>query len=1602
MKLVALTVNNMEVRGLQLPAPFIQENALNTLFNVEAKQLTGLVFDNARATVWVGLGKNIVPMTVPASIKSLEDVAEGLESMEDLYALKFFCFLKKAGIASIQLVSNWDSEEIDSILTAELDEEESVEDFVKEVQSMTEPQPEQQGEADGQLSVVPETTVQEEVPANGETPAADENTNTEKEQESVDMTQVNKAIEEAKKVQEEAAAKLVEMNRDKSVMNENNKFTTVLQYGPATVIKSKALRLKAGDKSSQVMSLQAYVLGSIPFIFDTKGNALKPLEMDLADSYSKEVVVQSEDKNGKVKMEKKVVFSDNVRLLASEHNKVELMKIKESETAFILSNESAQSRIASQGKLANVEVYTASGEVASLRVQDATNLAVLDFNTPPMVEIPEIVMNTLFYGSGIHFRTRAASADIMSIKSVEELVQYTPSNSTPSQERQAKVTFIAQTKKLDVYDYLEQMGNEIRGYGKKKTLTLNGKEVEMFMFDVQKNSKRFGLLGSASKELKGFSKVFGKLVKRTILGEDAEGNVIEEFVTSTGLKVLNAPDVKGLTTQMAKVFNTDIANYNPGHSNAKPSLPAFINWVVNLTDGGIVSDESMFGPLLVAEGLVAKKRNGRMRGYAHQFRMNFQVKGLNVVAAGVKELTGYDMILFDGARKTDLLGLLEDGRELEYHVMLVAATFKEDAMAGISAQAMNNLNVNHELVTEIASENIAKVEAALLDTEKRDEAFAMMNDGKDLADMVEHRNILSKPFGVMKFVQTNPVVWEDVYAKLEIKAEIIEFMKTHKGGYLHVNAKNNYMFTDLFAVLKAVGRVHEGDMSMRVKEDDLAANKGEVVLPMMDAEGNRYFHEGDIMSIRSPHVVNDETQFAKAVNPLKSENAELAKYWALWLEGGFIDGITFFTAIDLMVPASSGADFDGDTSLIILEKRIVDAVEKTPQYVNFHTKIDADKPKGDTSAWAYKFNESGVLVGGYLKDGKLATVAQYEAAMSEGLELVYSKDSNVLLGEGCPWKNPAAAPAFNLPKGYVQDGYNVYIPADKIDSAEAYKAWVDAIHVVIGNSIQASDIGSMSNIVMAITNGINYVNKLIAKMTEENRMDEVGRLKVELQYMTNMREVFVPIVWYSIDAAKHGGEYKTVLKAWMKWCENGKTLKAESQKQSAKSMSRVCGPLPKEFNASTREITEVKYGIILPNVIRQAKFQMASKKGAVATNLQMYANAMALIVKKAEEDRNKIPANDNNIRGVAYSILNGTDFNSGLAKKIYAYFSEQYEKQDAELSKEIREMKNATREALSRHATDFDSMNNAKQTAMVKRFFPNYQDVRSKQKQLLAVIRQQLRMELIKRDMDIVKFAASAYLYAYELAIDLEKRNAKANAKAPVYALWKLLDEELVYMLASVDGARIAPAKAQNIVFGMTNLYFVATEAFHASAKKIQLNNKELAITSGDKGMNVYLVEAGKDVTDADLIGICSGYAAHKLVNGFSYRVSNPRITNVGKNNTGITMDLGTVYCYGNKFEGVQGQAAKAFYNRTASAKSQFPIALYGKGVMEDLQGSKFVAINSKGVTFFGIEVEGKIKPVAKALTTVNFPEGVVYELDAQVSDFTGQLTVFVYGSNKR
>ena len=1306
------------------------------------------------------------------------------------------------------------------------------------------------------------------------------------------------------------------------------------------VVRTVEVKGKEKGKSVRAMSRQMSLAGATFFrVADNKGSLIR---VPMAQVLNYKAAFTN------AKGEQEIGLRKDIIIVGTEGNSIEKMAI-EPNSSYIVMNEAAQSRTISQHNVKEFEVFNTMAELTTTKVYDARNVLTIDFNGldgEQMKELKTVLINHIFR-FGVWVRHELATQDITAVSSLKELMQYKPLLDTPSQKRQAKVTFFADKKDFTRIDALRAAGNHMVAYAKtnKDGLTPFVKEVEgkkYNVLNVQKNATRFGLLGSSSTELVEFKSKFGK-IKSVEVTE--QGNVI---TTTTGLRVLLCDDVFGVTKQAAKVFNTEIKNNKPSDADAQPSLMTAedFEWNVNTTDGMILSDAKVFAKMLKKQGLGGCRRNGKLRGYTHQFRMNLQVKGLNAVMPKVKEITGFDIILFDGARKTNMVAAMEQGIQLDYHVMQSAATFMNDAMASVSAQIMNNLDLPYELSIAIARKSFADA-AEKLRTEVIDAEVNEVEIEEEMEQEEVTAAFRSREFGYKKFVGVNELVLKDAYAKDEIEMAVKEMMKQHQGGRLFVQGKNNYMVSDLFATLLAVA-----DGSFTVTTETAVLNEGEVAIAMMDKETKaRYFHVGAISSNRSPEVSADEVQKAQSVD------VSAVQWYKEALEGGFLDGLTIFSSLDLMVPASSGADFDGDTSLIIVQDNVVEAIKTTPQYVNFHTKENVEYVV-----------ENGVIQG----------------AMVDG-ELVKNSD---ILGEGCPWTNPAEAPAFNLPEGFIQQGFDLLVPVEKLDTDEAYTAWMDAAHQVIQMSIMPSDIGSMSNITMALTNAVNFVRMELANAEGDIALE----LGAELTYLEKMLDVFTAIVWWSIDAAKHGGEYKTILNAWMQWT-NKKGMEKELASDEV-NCKRLIGYLPSVVDAQGN-VLDAKVGILLPAALRESKDKFTSEKAmSMTTNLHVYTELVKEEIQAVEDGRELIRVNSNNLLSEVQPLLEGTDFPVKEAQELYASAVKNLNDILRPMNEKQNQIRNVVTASLDDQGINHKGMNTAKLNDMVKKSNPEYIQLSVNKNITRSQIRHQLRMAVINRGWDVAQFAAAVYVSEYMKAMENEKANVggaegatkqqRARAqKAPITQLWTLLEEELMVMLTAIKGAKIKVGKTTEMnteLHNITDLYFDVAEGFEP--KNPIYANRNFFITKNQ----VWVANEQNNAPEL-LAGTLTGYTGYKFVPAYTYLAS---VSLLNVTTKGVKYAVDRLFVRPVEYVDAKAVQTEEVYEAPAQetqaqAVAAIPVETQYNAINFPQQG-QFVAIRSKGKMYFGIQQANGVQTLAVSKADVTTAqEGVMYNVDIQL-----------------
>lgn len=1301
------------------------------------------------------------------------------------------------------------------------------------------------------------------------------------------------------------------------------------------------------------------------------------------------------------------VLSNDIVFVASENANVKEMKTA-TKSIYQTMSESGTARVAADFKMTEFTVLNTRHEEVTFEAYDNRMLGIADFGS--------VLNNDFWTAFGIRhmFRTGfyTMKDGVNQVRTMDDIIQYVPMFDTPAQKRLGKATFFALelANQESQVALLKLMGHEILGYAKLK----NGK----YVLNAQKTGTRFGLDSSSSLPLTGWNEAFGT----PVFEKDAEGrNIIEKDVhgnavirTTTGVSMLLCDDTTAEVMAASFVFCADRMKGAQANNSVTPVIETANNFMfrVNATDGSIYSDAKLFAPLLRKQKLGGTVRNGKMRGYAHQFRTQFQDKGLNVVLPYVKELTGYDIIFFDGARKTDLAHILASGRTMRYHVMLSASVFTEENKNMLSPQMINNLDLPREVLTGIAAENIKLAKEAINDKEKALEIYSINNTGKS-AELTEEeaeqgmegvqdlkvisdeqRRKLNEEFGIKRYLSVNSVIWEDAACKREVQGEVKEFVNSHKNGYLAVHAKNNYMVSDVYASLLAVA---DGTFTITPGKCVLGKRQVAVAMYKKDEEGKviRSFYEGRIVSIRSPHVMHEETQVAEAVNVVEvakqfdakaewTANVSAEVFYAAALEGGYLDGLTLFSSDDIMIPASSGADQDGDTSLIIIDERIVKFVTDSKQYMNY-SMVEGKE----------YVVENHRLVGAMI-DGELVT------------------DSSVL-EEGAVWSDPAEAPEFNLPKGITQvvkNGkrtFDIEIPAEMIETPEAYKAWTDAIQSTMEVSLKTSQIGRLSNIQMAVVNGLNFLAMGL-------QADPTNQLLVqEYAFFNRMKFVIGYAVWQEIDAAKHGGAYAEALENWLAWFQDEDSMVFELE-QAHVNMKRIIGKTPKlRHNDGVVEEIETKFAVVLPDSLREAKYAapVTPVHGAITTNLHMYGedvkamyeNEQTILAEISEADYNIIPQ----MNAIVSTITDQAEYDSYVAtfKSAVAMFQDDFYlgapnpyNVKRNFTEKAGRRKKLFQQKMEDKFVNFSDMPVAKQNAIMKQQEvvaegeQSYYDIKVGEKVAVTRIKNELRRYLIMNNIDVVKFTATSYVLSYQSEMGAKVVNGRnARAELPAYIFWRLLEDEMFLVLSHLEGAQLK--------------YSAHPEQAHIDS--IYMN--AMAGTTLNKEYGALFIKNRFVFADVEMtqpIAYISGYSVYEFLNDVVYRVDSAVIdSKKGKLSQEITAAkfiTKDVMFYGLRtsqpvtataeqvyVDGMpEGEAVNALsgaevVETVQAAATDYPmydVTLFDgftPATLQAQQGVRFLITRANGVSYIGMQVDGQ---AAVAVGTFNFESASVQEGD--------------------
>lgn len=721
-----------------------------------------------------------------------------------------------------------------------------------------------------------------------------------------------------------------------------------------------------------------------------------------------------------------------------------------------------------------------------------------------LLELAKIVQKFILNGIALH--------------NGQEFVLYTPNSASPAQTRKGEAAFYEfatanrSTLENNLKDHNLRVTAVYSRFNASFELSVYGGEQDgKWKFKVDKDPKRLDMAASGSRFSTVMEALFGEM---EIIREGDYTNGVggKEHVTvlQSKHKMLNGRkrriiligDMMRTVTERAVIVK---------RAEVPTLIEEDIEFVKNMTDGGILFSEEVAYYL---------KQEGNMKDEGQSVQAR-GANGLKPFAYGtykLRQMTGADMVFMDGAMKLDLLPSLLDG-SFKLSIVQASRMEEEEDMALIATQALLAMDVpqkNMKLLNMFTASYVksapfdGKMALKLLNVES--DYYDKMEQGEVEADAIDEpeeveveeaevdTNVVLDDvlIDIKDLLATNPEIIKDMAVKRKVQNLLTKPLeKIKKGGILVKDTKMRHMGFDIFMVVKAiqgvVDELFQGKAPVVKYVDSIPAGCAIVV----DSKGN--LRRGYFLAVRYPILKKEEVRKVLAVDTLANEEA--MKYYVEAAKAGFFKGLVLFNSVDMTTEAMSGADFDGDTCLVIFNQYVVNSFKNKVKMLDFF------------------------------------------------------KDENGEVKGGCPWARPEEAPdVFALVGDFIEaNKLNVeqevvngqrtwtlkFDASDVTDEKRAELVYyvfnrMAAAHIVA--TAKVSSIGKWTNRLMNVEDILLDMQRDILVLSEDIALSDNANEKQQLEYQRYLIAVeyaryeeianwLVCIVRWAIDEAKHGGAF---------------------------------------------------------------------------------------------------------------------------------------------------------------------------------------------------------------------------------------------------------------------------------------------------------------------------------------------------------------------------------------------------------------------------------------------------------------------------------------------
>lgn len=492
-----------------------------------------------------------------------------------------------------------------------------------------------------------------------------------------------------------------------------------------------------------------------------------------------------------------------------------------------------------------------------------------------------------------------------------------------------------------------------------------------------------------------------------------------------------------------------------------------------------------------------------------QFRFTLVAKGLGVTVEDLKKDLGVDLLLFDGAVKGDIEAMFEQG-VFDFALLNKTRDTEEPKALKVSRQVLSAIGTPAMIDALNKKGHDTLVKLFAFDKDVLHEFIGYKEAVENEEDLEADKEAVDVDNLTVDQFERNPELFVKSAANRNKLHSLLKATTKGlvNGAHMLVDDSTiKHMIVDPYTIVHFLkqGRIS----ASREQDGHVGIRRGRTIHSAM-ANGRLYLNSAKAVLARFPflHILEGRLVNADQSNSWAYDKKAYMHYKKAIEKGGY-QGLIIYSLWDMNPEGQSGADFDGDTSVVILCKSVVDEFQEQALFLDYSL---VDVFNKETGEWKLRQLRAGCPFPGEvpLPLSKVATPNQ----------IAYCEANNITFSTGV-----------------------LSFPEELSDERELKELMADIMAKAACHTLSGNDIGRYTNInatIMALIENLQASRQEIIAMaqyiatlprTQEVAADltqlieQNNRLKQEIAGYKKLTLLMACGIRWEIDKAKHGGAY---------------------------------------------------------------------------------------------------------------------------------------------------------------------------------------------------------------------------------------------------------------------------------------------------------------------------------------------------------------------------------------------------------------------------------------------------------------------------------------------